>query len=116
MKPEEIEKGIRFVLAETVAHVSDSVVSKTLMKKPTGMIGIFSVDSGKALAESTSPFDTFVQVIEGAAEVIIETRATTVEAGQAIIIPAHARRSIAANVRFKILLIVIKSGYEEVII
>lgn len=116
MKTDETEKGVRFVLTETVGHVPDSVVSKTLLKKATGMIGVFSVDSGKALAESTFPFDTFVQVIEGAAEVIIETRATTVEAGQAIIIPAHARSSIAANVRFKILLIVIKSGYEEVII
>jgi len=36
------------------------------------------------------------------------------ETGQSIIIPAHSRNSIKANVRFKMLSTIIKSGYEEV--
>ena len=37
-----------------------------------------------------------------------------VEAGQAIIIPAHAQNRIRANKRFKMLSTVIKSGYDDV--
>jgi hypothetical protein len=36
------------------------------------------------------------------------------ETGQSIIIPAQARNTLKANVRFKMLSTVIKSGYEDV--
>jgi len=110
----EIDKGDRFVLSEIIEYVPNSVVSNILLKKLTGTVRIFSVDSGKVLSEKTSPFDTLIQVIEGAADITIEAKTSRVEAGQAIIIPAHARNSIVAIVRFKMLSTIIKSGYEEI--
>ena len=74
-----------------------------------------SIDSGKELSEKTSPFDTFILAIEGRAEVRIDTRSFTLDAGQAIIIPAHSRNSMVGIVRTKIMSTIIKSGYEEVI-
>jgi len=71
-----------------------------------------SFDAGKGLGEVTSPFDTFVQVIEGKAEIIIDKEHHWVDTGVGIIIPAHAPNSIKPNGQFKIMLTTIKSGYE----
>jgi quercetin dioxygenase-like cupin family protein len=77
-------------------------------------VSAISIDSGEALMEKTSPFDTFIQVIEGHAEVLIDGKSSELATGQSIIIPAHARNTIKANERFKMISTIIKSGYEEV--
>ncbi len=64
------------------------------------------------LTEKISPFDTFIQVIEGRAEVVIDDKSNLLETGSSIIIPAHTRNTIKANERFKMISTVIKSGYE----
>ena len=56
-----------------------------------------------------------IQVIDGKAELIIDDKSHLLETGQSIIIPAHFRNTIKANVRFKMLSTIIKSGYEEII-
>jgi quercetin dioxygenase-like cupin family protein len=71
-----------------------------------------SFDSGEGLAEKTTPFDTFVQVIDGKAEIVICGVSNILLTGQSIVIPAHARNFINPNGRFKMILTVIKSGYE----
>lgn len=115
MENKEIEKGHVFVLADAVKYVPDSVTSHVILRKATGTVNVISIDSGKELIERTSPFDMFILVIEGCGEVRIEAKSFTLDAGQAIIIPAHARNSIIGIDRFKIVSTVIKSGYEEVI-
>ncbi|MBL0744576.1 cupin domain-containing protein [Chryseolinea lacunae] len=84
------------------------------MKKTTGNVSVVSFDSGEALTEKSSAFDTFIQVIDGTAQILIDGVSNSLEVGQSIIIPAHSRNSITANVRFKMISTVIKSGYEEV--
>lgn len=44
----------------------------------------------------------------------IDDQIHILQTGQAMIIPAHARHIITANIRFKMISTVIKSGYEEV--
>lgn len=67
------------------------------------------------MAVKISPFDTFIQIIEGKAEIIIDDKTTILKTGEAIIIPAHSKNTIIANERFKMLSTVIKSGYEDLI-
>jgi quercetin dioxygenase-like cupin family protein len=88
------------------------VVIKTIIKKTTGNVSVVSFDSGENLTEKISPFDTFIQIIEGRAEITIDDKSQTLETGAAIIIPAHSKNSIKANERFKMISTVIKSGYE----
>jgi quercetin dioxygenase-like cupin family protein len=52
-------------------------------------------------------------VIDGKAEIIIDKKTHLLDTGQSIIIPAHSIYSLKANVRFKILSTIIKSGYED---
>ncbi|MGM0479550.1 MAG: cupin domain-containing protein [Bacteroidota bacterium] len=109
-----IVKERLFIIVEIIEYVPNSVVIKTIVKKTTGNISAVSFDSGEGFAERTSPFDTFIQVIEGKAEIIIDTNSNFLSTGQSIIIPAHVKNKIKANERFKMISTVIKSGYENI--
>jgi quercetin dioxygenase-like cupin family protein len=112
MYTSEIEKSKSHILIEVIEYVPNSVVSKTIIRKITGNISVVAIDSGEVLAEKISPFDTFLQVIEGVAEVVIDEKSNMLQTGEAIIIPAHLPNMIKANERFKMITTVIKSGYE----
>jgi quercetin dioxygenase-like cupin family protein len=114
VKNQEQEKGKTFIIVEIIEYIPNSVVIKTVLEKATGNVTVASFDSGEGLTEKTSPFDTFIQVIDGKAEIVINDQSHQLDTGQSIIIPAHSRSSIKANVRFKMISTVIKSGYEEV--
>ena len=115
-KEQEVEKGNMFIIVEIIEYVPNSVVIKTILKKTTGNISAVSFDSGEGFAEKTSPFDTFIQVIEGRAEIIIDLIPHYLNTGESIIIPAHTRNVVKANERFKMISTVIKSGYEDVML
>jgi len=108
----EIEKSKIHILIEIIEYVSNSVVSKTIIRKTTGNVSVVAIDTGEALAEKISPFDTFIQIIEGTAEVVIDDQPNILQTGQGIIIPAHTSNIVKANGRFKMISTVIKSGYE----
>ncbi len=108
----ELEKSISHIIVEIIEYVPNSVVIKTIIRKSTGNISIMSFDSGEGLTEKTSPFDTFAQIIEGKAEIVINQVSHLLKSGQGIIIPAHASNFIKANGRFKMIQTIIKSGYE----
>jgi quercetin dioxygenase-like cupin family protein len=112
MQTKEIEKSKSHILIDIIEYVPNSVVSKTIIRKTTGNISVVAIDSGEALAEKISPFDTFIQIIEGTAEVVIDEQPNILQMGQGIIIPAHASNTINANSRFKMISTIIKSGYE----
>jgi quercetin dioxygenase-like cupin family protein len=112
----EIEKSTAHILVEILEYVPNSVVSKTIIRKASGKISVVAFDAGETLVGKISPFDTFIQVIEGSAKVVIEDNSNTLQTGQGIIIPAHASHIIKANERFKMVSTIIKSGYEGMLI
>lgn len=112
MENTELEKAKAFIIVEIIEYIPNSVVIKTIIKKTTGNISAVSFDSGEGLTEKTSPFDTFIQIIDGKAEIVIDGNSKVLNTGQSIIIPAHSRNSMKANERFKMLSTIIKSGYE----
>jgi quercetin dioxygenase-like cupin family protein len=108
----ELEKSRSHIIVEIIEYVSNSVVSKTIIRKSTGNISVMSFDNGEGLTEKTSPFDTFAQIIEGKANIVINNVSHLLETGMGIIIPAHEPNFIKPNGRFKMILTIIKSGYE----
>lgn len=108
----EYDKSKVFIIVEIIEYVPNSVVIKTIIKKTTGNVSAVSFDSGEVLTEKISPFDTFIQVIDGRAKIVINDKSNILETGSSIIIPAHARNTIIATERFKMISTVIKSGYE----
>lgn len=108
----DLEKSKSHIIVEIIEYVPNSVVIKTIIKKSTGNISVMSFDSGEGLTERTSPFDTFAQIIEGKAEIVIDKISHLLKSGQGIIIPAHSPNFIKPNGRFKMISTIIKSGYE----
>jgi len=113
MKNTEFIKSDAFNVAEVIDYVPNSVVIKSIIKKITGNVSAVSFDSGELLCGKTSPFETFIQIIEGKAEVVIDDKSNLLETGQSIIIPAHTPNTIKANEKFKMISTLIKSGYED---
>ncbi len=114
MANSEFIRSKAFKAAESIEYTPNSVVIKSIIKRITGNVSAVSFDSGELLCGKISPFETLIQVIEGNAEVVIDDKSNLLETGQSIIIPAHARNTIKANEKFKMLSTLIKSGYEEV--
>ena len=114
MSTTELEKSKTHILIEIIEYVPNSVVSKTIIRKTTGNVSVVAIDTGEAMAEMISPFDTFIQVIEGVAEVVIDDVSSFLKTGQVIIVPAHISHIVRANERFKMVATIIKSGYEEI--
>jgi len=112
MKNSELEKSTAVIMVEIIEYEPHSVVSKTIINKTTGNVSVVSFDIGEALVEKTIPFDAFVQIIDGRAEIVIGKKSNMLDTGQSIIIPAHTPNIVKANERFKMILTVIKSGYE----
>jgi quercetin dioxygenase-like cupin family protein len=108
----EIEKAKAFIIVEIIEYVPNAVVIKTIIKKTTGNVSAISFDTGEAMTEKIIPFDTFVQIIDGRAEIVIDAISYLLETGQSIIIPAHTSNIVKANERFKMISTIIKSGYE----
>ena len=113
MEPLEIDKAKAHIIVEIIEYVPNSIVIKTILRKSTGNVSVMSFDSGEGLTEKTSPFDSFLQIIEGRATIIIDNKESILESGQGIIIPAHRSSKIKPNGRFKLISTIIKSGYEE---
>ena len=109
----DIDIGIAHIIVEIIEYMPNSVVSKTILNKSTGHVSVMSFDTGEGLLEKTSPFDTFAQVIDGKAEIVIEGVSHLLNTGQGMVIPAHRSNIINANERFKMIMTVIKSGYEN---
>jgi quercetin dioxygenase-like cupin family protein len=112
MKNTEIEKSRAVIMVEIIEYEPHSVVSKTIINKTTGNVSVMSFDDGEALVEKIIPFDSFAQIIDGRAEIVIDGKSQILDTGQSIVIPAHTPNIVKANERFKMILTIIKSGYE----
>lgn len=96
-------------LKDLVSYQDGAVVSKTLIDKGKGTITLFSFDKGQGLSEHTAPFDAFVQVVDGTAEITISGTPHAVSAGEIIIMPADHPHSLRAVEKFKMLLVMIRA-------
>jgi quercetin dioxygenase-like cupin family protein len=113
METAEIEKSKVHIIVEIIEYIPKAVVSRTIIKKATGNITVSSFDTGEELAEKTSPFDNYVQIIDGTADLVINQNKYILKLGEGIVIPAHTRHHFFAKEQFKMICTIIKSGYED---
>ena len=108
----ELAKETPHIIVEILEYVPNSVLMKTIIKKTTGNVTVSSVAAGEELTEKTLPSDSFIQIIDGAAELTINKKIYKLRLGEGIIIPANTSHCFNANVQFKMISTIIKSGYE----
>lgn len=96
-------------LAHLVAYQPEAIVSRAVVQAAGGSVAVFAFDKGQRLSEHTAPFDALVQVVDGAASIIIDGEAFRVKAGEAILMPAGRPHAVEANERFKMVLTMIRT-------
>ena len=103
-----IEPSSIFIAAQSIVYATGAVVSKTIIKKPSGNITLFAFDKGEGLSEHSAPFDALVQLLDGSAEITIGGTPYNVKSGESIILPANIPHALKAITQFKMLLTMIK--------
>jgi len=107
--PRKIEAARAHALAGLVDYAEGSIVSRTLEDKDQGTLTLFAFDEGQALSTHTAPFDAYVNVLDGAAELTIGGKPLTAGAGQIVLMPANVPHAVRAAERFKMMLIMIRA-------
>ena len=112
MEKREVEKAVVHALVSLIEYVHDEIVLKSFLEKSTGSIRLFSFDEGRTLSEKIIPFDTFILIIDGNAEIVIDGKQNWLDTGHSIVVPAHYAYLLKAKKRFKMISAVIRNGYE----
>lgn len=97
-------------LAELVSYQPGAVVSRTLVKKPSGTVTLFAFDEGQELSEHTAPFDALVYAVDGQAHVRVAGTPHDLAAGEVLLMPAGQPHAVKAPRRFKMLLVMLRAG------
>lgn len=100
--------GEKFNVSETVSYADGSVVSKIILRNDKGNITLFAFDKGEGLSEHTASFDAIVEMLDGTAEIIINSVSHILKQGEAIIMPANIPHALNAIEKFKMMLIMVK--------
>ena len=108
-KPKGLPAAQSAKALELVNYQPGSVVSREILKKPTGNVTLFAFDDGQGLSEHTAPFDALVQVLEGEAEITIAGEQHRVKGGELILMPSGKPHALRAIQPFKMILTMIRS-------
>jgi len=95
--------------AKLVNYQDGAVVSREIIKKPTGNVTLFAFDQGQGLSEHTAPFDALVHVLEGEAEISVAGQPHRLHGGEMILLPAGQPHALMALKRFKMILTMIRT-------
>ena len=101
-----------FDLANAVGYAKGSIVSRALVQKKAGTLTLFAFDEGEGLSEHSAPFDAWILVLDGEAEITGGGKKSRLKAGEAIRLPAGVPHAVAAVRRFKMMLAMIREGGE----
>ncbi|NIQ98511.1 MAG: cupin domain-containing protein [Desulfuromonadales bacterium] len=105
-----VNGGESLDLENLVQYQDGSIVSRTLLEDQSGTLTVFSFDQGQALSEHTVPFNAFVQVLDGEAEIGIGGTPVIVKAGEIVLMPGGIPHHVRAPKRFKMLLTMFKTA------
>ena len=108
-KPKGLPGAQVATAAELVNYQKGAIVSREIVKKPTGSVTLFAFDEGQDLSEHTTPFDALVYVIEGEVEISIAGQPYRLQGGEIILLPANQPHALKALNRFKMSLTMIRA-------
>ena len=100
----------KIALIDKIAYQQGSIVSQEIAAKKAGTVTLFAFDAGQGLSEHTAPFDAIVYILDGQAQITIAGSRSLAKAGEMVVMPADTPHALKAARRFKMLLIMIRSG------
>lgn len=96
-------------MKDLVTYQEGSIVSKEIIRKPTGTVTIFAFDQDQGLSEHTAPFDALVCILDGQVEIGISGESHHLKSGEMIIMPGGKPHALKALKRFKMMLVMVRS-------
>ena len=96
-------------LKSLLQYQEGAVVSRVLLKNPSGTVTLFAFGNGEGLSEHTAAFDALVIGVEGEAEIQISGQKYRLREEETITMPANQPHAIKAESNFKMLLVMIKA-------
>lgn len=104
-----MESARCFDLSELVHYQDGTVVSKTIIDKPTGTVTLFAFAEGQGLSEHTAPYDALVYLVDGEADITISGQTLHLKTGETVIMPANQPHALKAAMPFKMVLTMIRA-------
>lgn len=95
-------------LAEQVAYAPGAIVSRTIARQKGGSLTLFAFDQGQELSEHATPFDAYVEVLDGTVDLTIGGERVRATAGDTVLMPANVPHAVQASERFKMLLVMLR--------
>lgn len=92
-------------LTQGIDYADHGFVKKPIFKGENYTILLFAFQKGQELKAHTIPIDAFVQILEGAAVVVIDGKEYEVKAGEKISLPKNLSHALIAREDFKMLLV-----------
>ncbi len=93
----------------SINYQEDSVVSRELIHTSTGSVTLFAFAKKQGLSEHTTPYDAFVMITDGQAEITVSGVKHEIKAGDLLLMPTNSPHALKAIEPFKMVLIMIKS-------
>jgi quercetin dioxygenase-like cupin family protein len=103
-----LPKSYAHIILEIVEYVPDSIVCKTIINNSGGKLSAVAFDKGEKFCETTTKYDTYIQIIDGKAEVTIGNKDWELKLGQGMIIPINTVHCFKAKSEFKMITTIIK--------
>lgn len=97
-----------YKLINEIEYQSSSIVSKQILKKENGNLTLFAFGENEELTKHTSPYEAFVQIIEGEMLIEIGEGKFNLQSGDVILMPADIPHGLKALTNVKMLLTMIK--------
>lgn len=94
---------------ELVAYQEGAIVSREVVKRPTGTVTVFAFGRDQGLSEHTAPFDALVYLLDGEAEISIAGEPHLLKSGEMILMPGGKPHALKAITPFKMMLVMIRS-------
>ena len=100
------------VPASLVDVQAGAVVSRTLLKRPSGSVTLFAFDAEQGLSEHSTPHDAIILGLAGRAEITIGGTTYRLEQGEALYLPAAVPHAVRAMTAFRMMLVMLRNAGE----
>ena len=105
---EGVPKAKKHIILEIVEYEPDTIVCKTVIKNYNGKLSVVAFDKGEKFCETTAKYDIYVQVIDGKAQVTIDSKDWELKLGEGMLIPINTVHCFKANSKFKMISTIVR--------
>ncbi len=95
-------------IIDAIGSTENGIISKKILSGKSGNVTLFSFDSGQSLTEHTSPFQVFLQALEGESNFILSGENIKFKQGDFLIMQPNEPHALDAITPFKMLMVLIK--------